>query len=59
VLEITGSRSLLVHRPRPEDDPMRRCPDIAQARRLLSWEPRVRLRDGLKQTLDWFAARIA
>ena len=59
VLEITGSRSPLVHRPRPEDDPTRRCPDITRARRLLGWEPRVPLRDGLKQTLDWFAARIA
>ena len=59
VLEITGSRSPLIHRPRPEDDPTRRCPDITRARRLLGWEPRVPLRDGLKQTLDWFAARIA
>lgn len=59
VLEITGSRSPLVHRPRPEDDPTRRCPDITRARGLLGWEPRVPLRDGLKQTLDWFAARIA
>ncbi len=59
VLEITGSRSPLVHRPRPEDDPMRRCPDITRARSLLGWAPRVPLRAGLKQTLDWFAARIA
>ena len=59
VLEITGSRSPLVHRARPEDDPTRRCPDITRARSLLGWEPRVPLRDGLKQTLDWFAARIA
>jgi dTDP-glucose 4,6-dehydratase len=59
ILEITGSRSALVHRPRPEDDPTRRCPDISRARSLLGWEPRVALRDGLKQTLDWFGARIA
>jgi dTDP-glucose 4,6-dehydratase len=57
VLELTGSRSTIVHRPRPEDDPMRRCPDITRARVLLGWEPRVSLRDGLQLTLDWFAAR--
>jgi dTDP-glucose 4,6-dehydratase len=59
VLDITGSRSAIVHRPRPEDDPTRRCPDITRARTLLGWEPRVPLRDGLTQTLEWFAARIA
>ncbi|HEV2438894.1 MAG TPA: UDP-glucuronic acid decarboxylase family protein [bacterium] len=59
VLEITGSRSPLAHRPRPEDDPTRRCPDITRARSLLGWEPRVPLREGLRSTLDWFAARIA
>lgn len=58
VLEITGSRSALVHRARPEDDPARRCPDITRARTLFGWEPRVPLREGLAQTLDWFAARI-
>jgi dTDP-glucose 4,6-dehydratase len=60
ILEITGSRSALVHRPRPEDDPTRRCPDISRACSLLGWEPRVALRDGLTQTLDWFRAhRVA
>jgi dTDP-glucose 4,6-dehydratase len=59
VLDLTRSRSTLVHRPRPEDDPTRRCPDISRARTLLGWEPRVPLREGLTQTLDWFAARIA
>jgi len=59
VLEITGSRSSIAHRPRPEDDPTRRCPDIARARTLLGWEPRIPLREGLQLTLDWLAARIA
>ena len=59
VLELTGSRSTTVHRPRPEDDPTRRCPDISRARTLLGWEPRVPLREGLRRTLEWFAARIA
>lgn len=59
VLEVTGSRSPIVLRPRPEDDPTRRCPDITRARTLLGWTPRVPLREGLKMTLDWFGARIA
>jgi UDP-glucuronate decarboxylase len=59
ILELTGSRSTIMYGPRPEDDPTRRCPDITRARTLLGWEPRVALREGLKQTLDWFAARIA
>lgn len=58
VLELTGSRSTIVYRPRPEDDPTRRCPDITRARTLLGWEPRVPLREGLQRTLEWFAARI-
>jgi dTDP-glucose 4,6-dehydratase len=56
VLDITGSRSAIVHRPRPEDDPSRRCPDTTRARTLLGWEPRVPLRDGLTRTWEWFAS---
>jgi UDP-glucuronate decarboxylase len=56
VLRMTGSASPVVQRPLPEDDPRRRCPDIAQARRLLGWSPRVPLGEGLRRTIDWFAA---
>ncbi|HLW49247.1 MAG TPA: UDP-glucuronic acid decarboxylase family protein [bacterium] len=59
VLHVTGSHSSIVYGRRPEDDPTRRCPDITLARTLLGWEPRVPLREGLKTTLDWFAARTA
>jgi dTDP-glucose 4,6-dehydratase len=59
VLELTGGRSTIVYKPRPEDDPTRRCPDITRARTLLGWQPRVPLREGLQTTLDWFAARVA
>jgi UDP-glucuronate decarboxylase len=52
VLRLTGSHSQLVHRPLPPDDPKRRCPDIARAQRLLRWEPRVGLEDGLRVTID-------
>ncbi len=58
VLELTGSRSALVHTPLPQDDPARRCPDITRARTHLGWEPRVSLREGLTRTLTWFTARV-
>lgn len=52
----TGSRSELVFRPLPEDDPRQRRPDIGKARRLLGWEPRVGLEEGLSRTVAWFQA---
>ncbi|HZT88157.1 MAG TPA: NAD-dependent epimerase/dehydratase family protein, partial [Stellaceae bacterium] len=54
VVELTGSRSKIVHRPLPVDDPIQRCPDIAQARAILAWEPRVPLKSGLKRTIAYF-----
>jgi UDP-glucuronate decarboxylase len=54
VLEQSGSRSKLVAEPLPADDPKQRRPDITLARQRLNWEPRVPLRDGLRQTIDWF-----
>jgi nucleoside-diphosphate-sugar epimerase len=55
VLAMTGSRSRIVRKPLPEDDPRRRKPDIARAKDLLDWCPRVKLRDGLEATIAWFA----
>lgn len=54
VIELTGSRSRIVHQPLPADDPARRRPDIQLAREHLDWEPRVELGDGLRKTIDWF-----
>jgi UDP-glucuronate decarboxylase len=54
VIALTGSRSRLVHRPLPVDDPVQRCPDIAKAREVLGWEPRVPLQDGLRLTIAYF-----
>ena len=54
VLELTGSKSKLVNRPLPSDDPLQRRPDITRARDLLNWEPEVNLRDGLSRTIEWF-----
>ena len=51
VLELTGSESRIVFEPLPVDDPRQRCPDIGLARRLLNWEPRVPLREGLSRTI--------
>lgn len=54
VLEMTGSRSVVDEQPLPQDDPKVRCPDIDRARRVLGWEPRIQLREGLRRTIDFF-----
>ena len=58
VLEVTGSKSPLKFEPLPVDDPTRRCPDIGKARRLLGWEPRVPLREGLAKSLEYFRNKM-
>jgi len=54
VLRLTGSRSKVVHRPLPPDDPRQRQPDISLAKAKFGWEPKVSLEDGLRQTIDYF-----
>jgi UDP-glucuronate decarboxylase len=54
IIELTGSRSPLLTEPLPEDDPMQRCPDISLARRLLDWEPKVALEQGLGECIAYF-----
>jgi len=54
IIELTDSRSKLVHKSLPENDPRVRQPDITRAREHLKWEPKVKLEEGLKRTLDWF-----
>ena len=58
VLAITGSRSEVVHRPLPSDDPTRRSPDISLARQQLGWEPKTPLREGLEKTVAYFDERL-
>ena len=58
VVELTGSDSEIVHEPLPVDDPMQRQPDITKARELLGWEPTIDLRDGLRRTIEHFAALV-
>ncbi len=55
VVRLTGSKSEIVFRPLPQDDPTQRCPDITLARTLLDWEPAVGLEDGLQRTIAYFA----
>jgi UDP-glucuronate decarboxylase len=54
VLALTGSKSRVEHRPLPENDPMQRQPDIARAKALLDWQPRVPLDEGLVETIAYF-----
>lgn len=56
VLAMTGSSSELSYHPLPQDDPCQRRPDISEARRLLGWQPRVKLAQGLQSTISYFAA---
>ena len=58
VQEFTGSKSKIIYEPLPKDDPKQRRPDITLARTKLKWEPKVPLEKGLRETIDWFAARI-
>lgn len=58
IIRATGSRSRVVFRPLPEDDPRQRRPDITRARTLLGWKPKVPLAEGLVKTIEYFRGRI-
>ncbi|HLO24539.1 MAG TPA: UDP-glucuronic acid decarboxylase family protein [Geobacteraceae bacterium] len=59
ITELTGSKTKIVFNPLPADDPKQRQPDIRLAREKLGWEPRVGLESGLKNTIDYFTAKLA
>lgn len=59
IISLTGSRSRITFNPLPVDDPRVRQPDIGLARRLLGWEPRVWLEDGLRETIGYFREKVA
>jgi dTDP-glucose 4,6-dehydratase len=58
IIKLTGSKSQIVYRPLPEDDPKVRQPDITRARTLLKWEPKVGLEEGLTRTLEYFKTKV-
>jgi dTDP-glucose 4,6-dehydratase len=58
IIRMTGSKSKIVYRDLPQDDPRQRKPDITLARTLLGWEPKVLLEDGLVTTLDYFKTKV-
>jgi len=58
IIELTNSKSELVFKPLPKDDPQRRKPDITQAREILGWEPKIALRDGLEKTISYFEGQL-
>jgi dTDP-glucose 4,6-dehydratase len=58
VVDLTGTKSEIVYRPLPQDDPKVRQPDISKARALLGWEPQVTLREGVGRTIEYFKTKI-
>jgi UDP-glucuronate decarboxylase len=58
IIDLTGSRSRIVFKPLPQDDPRRRCPDITLAREKLGWKPKIDLMTGLKKTVEYFSDLI-
>jgi len=59
ILEVTDSKSELQFEPLPEDDPIRRKPDISRAQQLLGWEPKVQLKEGLERSLTFFKSKLS
>ncbi|MEW5914972.1 MAG: UDP-glucuronic acid decarboxylase family protein [Gemmatimonadota bacterium] len=59
VVELTATKSKIVYKPLPQDDPKVRQPDITRARKMLDWEPNVSLRDGVSRTIEYFRAKLA
>ena len=58
ILRLTKSRSKIIYQPLPQDDPQQRQPDITRAKKILRWEPVVKLEDGLRNTIDYFRTRV-
>jgi dTDP-glucose 4,6-dehydratase len=58
-LGLPGAEAKVLHQPFPENDPKQRRPDISKAEKLLGWEPRVALDEGLRETLTWFKGSAA
>jgi dTDP-glucose 4,6-dehydratase len=58
IIELTGSTSGIVYKPLPQDDPQVRQPDITKAKKILGWEPKVPLEQGLARTIEYFREKL-
>ena len=58
IVRLTGSRSKIIFKPLPQDDPIRRCPDITLAKEMFNWEPQVELEGGIKRTIEYFRGLV-
>ena len=58
IIQATHSKSKIVFKPLPQDDPKQRKPDITKARKILKWEPKVKLVDGLTDTIAYFRTKV-
>jgi len=58
IIRATGSRSRIVFKPLPQDDPKQRRPDITRARTKLNWEPKIGLKEGLARTIEYFRGKV-
>lgn len=58
IIKLTKSPSKIIHEPLPSDDPKRRCPDISLARKVLGWEPKIDLQEGLEKTISYFRTKL-
>jgi dTDP-glucose 4,6-dehydratase len=58
IIRAVGSKSKIVFKPLPQDDPKQRRPDISNANKILNWSPKVKLKDGLAQTIAYFSKKV-
>jgi len=58
VIALTGSKSQLIFKPLPQDDPRQRRPDISLAKSELAWQPSIQLEEGLKKTISYFTNKV-
>jgi UDP-glucuronate decarboxylase len=58
IIQLTKSKSGIIYKPLPQDDPTQRCPDISYAKKELNWEPKVQLEEGLLKTIDYFKSQF-
>lgn len=57
IIKLTGTKSKITFKPLPQDDPRQRQPDIAKARKILGWKPKIALEEGIRKTIKWFAVQ--